>query len=195
MKGLSLIKMKKRGKTMQLTVKDRTYEIEFTFEAAESETVQKVFDYFTGAYQYRNIKTSKGVDEMDDQEKVAYTIGMLDSTIGEVATIPKLTIDFLFMGLLEHHGVNGDITQDIESKDDARQLYKDFCKENPEDEKALHTGLFDALKVQMDADGFFKRIGLEQMLTKLNSMEQEEKKTNLTVVPQDHKKKQKKNEA
>ena len=180
---------------MQITVNDKSYEIEYTFEAAESDVVRKVFDYFTGAYQYRNINTSKTPEEMTDEEKTAYNIRMLDSTIGEVATIPGLTIEFLFMGLLEHHGVNGDITNDITSRDEARKLYKDSCKQNPDDERAMHSGMFDALKAQMDKDGFFKRIGLEQMLTRINSMDQEQTKNNLTVVPQDHKKKQKKTEA
>jgi hypothetical protein len=99
------------------------------------------------------------------------------------------------MGLLEHHGVNGDITRDITSRAEARQLYKEFCMQNPDDERAMHSGMFDALKAQMDADGFFKRIGLEQMLTRINAMDQEQTKNNLTVVPQDHKKKQKKTEA
>ena len=37
---------------MQITVNEKQYNIEFTFEAAESESIQEVFDFFTGAYLY-----------------------------------------------------------------------------------------------------------------------------------------------
>lgn len=166
---------------MQLKTKDKIYEIEFTFEAAESETIQTVFDYFSGSYMFKGMK--------DSGTELEKKLSQMDSMIGGISSMPKLAIDFLLMGLLEHHGEFGDKTQDILSRDDAKRVYKEFCKENPDDAMSIHSGLFDALKEQMEADGFFKRIGLEQMMEAMNQVETEE------AVPmklQDHKKPQKK---
>lgn len=177
---------------MQITVDNKVYNIEFTFEAAESDCIQKVFDFFTGAYQYRGLTSLKDENDMSDTEKAQSMIKLVDSTLNEAASIPGLTIDFLYTGLLEHHGACGDITQDILTRDDAKRLYKQFCKENPDDERAMHTGMFDALKEQMKSDGFFKRIGLEQMLESMNKTAQEQAEKVTTIVPQDHKRKYRK---
>jgi len=173
---------------MQITVNEKQYNIEFTFEAAESEAIQEVFDFFTGAYLYRTSNIAKDENDMTIEEKNKQLISQADGTITEMSKIPALTIDFLFMGLLEHHGKNGDETQDILTRDDARALYKSFCKQNPDDEKAQHFGMFNALKEQMASDGFFKRIGLEQMMNQTAQIAEEQAKKS-PVVMKDHMKK------
>jgi len=162
-----------------LTIKE--HDVEFTFEAAESDTVQKVFDYFSGTYMLKGLKTEKKEEDMTEEEKTECKIAQMDALVGGMSIIPKLSIDLLYMGLLEHHGVCGDKTQDILTRNDAKNLYKQFCKENPDSEIAMHSGLFEALKIQMETDGFFKRIGLEQMIEKMSQPSPK--------VPQDHKKK------
>lgn len=141
---------------MQLSVGNKEYIIEFTFEAAESEAVQTAFDYFSGAYMFKGMS-----DEGTDEEK---RVKQLDAMIGGISAMPKLAIDFLFMGLLENHGPCGEITQDVLTRSDAKAIYKQFCKENPESDLVMQSNLFEALKEQMEADGFFKRIGLEKMM-------------------------------
>lgn len=162
---------------MQLKTKDRIYEIEFTFEAAESEVVQTAFDYFSGSYMFKGMK--------EDGTELEKKIAQMESMIGGLSAMPKLAVDFLYMGLLEHHGACGDISQDILSRGDAKRIYKEFCKLNPEDEMSMQAGLFEALKGQMETDGFFKRIGLEQMMQTMSRAEEEIEPMN----PQDHKKK------
>ncbi len=167
---------------MQLITKNKTYTIEFTFEAAESPIVQLAFDYFSGAYMMKAIAVDKTDSELTESDKLKNQVAQLDALIGGVANMPKLAIDFLFMGLLENHGADGDGT--VLNRSDAKRIYKDFCKENQEDALAMHSGLFEALREQMVEDGFFKRIGLEQMM---ENMSKPNEKT--VKMPQDHKKK------
>lgn len=153
---------------MNIKVGKKEYNIEFTFEAAESESVNKAFDFFTGAYMMKKADEIKGSTEKQ-----------MDCMIGGLSDVPKLTIDFLYMGLLENHA------KEVKNREEAKELYKQFCKENPEDERAYHYGMFEALKEQMSTDGFFKRIGVEQFMSNL-----EETVENAEKTPQDHKKKQ-----
>lgn len=162
---------------MQLSTSKGIYEVEFTFEAAESDMIQSVFDYFSGAFMFKGITE----DGSELEKKIAQT----DAMISGISAVPKMSIDLLFMGLLEHHGINGDMTQDVKTRDDAKALYKLFCKENPDSELSIQSGLFEALKVQMEEDGFFKRIGLEQMMITMQESTTEQKQPK---VPQDHKK-------
>lgn len=167
---------------MKLSTNGKEYTVEFTFEAAESEVVQKAFDYFSGAYMFKGIKTNKSDDEMTEEEKLQERVGQFDTMISGISVVSKLAIDFLYMGLLEHHGTeDGDGT--ITCRADAKRIYKDFCKENPEDNMAKNFGLFEALRDQMETDGFFDRIGLTNLM---ESMTQTDK---VTKIPQDHKKK------
>lgn len=139
---------------MNIKVGEKNYEIEFTFEAAESEIVNKVYDFFTGAYLMKNAEEIK-----DDTGK------QVDCTLKEFSTIPKMAIEFLYMGLLEHHGKFGDIDQSVTEIADAKAIYKQFAKENPDDKISSHYELFIALRNQMEEDHFFKRVGVEQFMT------------------------------
>lgn len=153
---------------MQIKVNGKEYNIEFTFEAAESEVVQKAFDFFSGAYMFKGLK--------EDGTEIEKKVAQMDAMVSGISAMPKLAIDLLYMGLLENH------SDEIKSRDDAKQLYKSFCIENPDSKIAMQSGLFEALKTQMETDGFFKRIGLEQMMEKMNQPEP-------SKIPQDHKKK------
>jgi hypothetical protein len=163
---------------MQIIVENKEYKIEFTFEAAESDIVQTAFDYFSGAYMFKGM-TDNGTEE----EK---RIKQVDAALGGISAMPRMAIDFFFMGLLENHGPCGEITQDIATRNDAKRLYKQFCKENPENELSMQSGLFKALREQMEKDGFFDRIGLTEVM---QAMTTEETETQLPKVPQDRKKK------
>ena len=169
---------------MQLQTKNKTYDIEFTFEAAESDDVQKAFDYFSGAYMLKSVKTTKPEEEMTEEEKVETRVAQMDAMVSGISIIPKLAIDFLFMGLLENHGTHTDGDGSVACRDDAKRIYKQFCKENPDSVLSKQTGLFDALRDQMETDGFFDRIGITQMLEMMKVPE-----APLPKTPQDHKKK------
>lgn len=154
---------------LTLHVNGIDYTVEYTFEAAESEVVNRAFDFFSGAYMLRALPDS----EISETEA---KVNMLNASINAMADASKFTVDFLFMGLLEHHGRFGDMTQDILTRDDAKMMYKQFAKENQESELALHSGLFEALKKQMEEDDFFKRIGVEAMMTAISASAEEKTK-------------------
>lgn len=50
-------------------------------------------------------------------------------------------------------------------------MYKQFCKENPEDERATsYYALCTSIAEQMEKDGFFKRTGMEDILENMESL-------------------------
>lgn len=158
-----------------LHVGDTDYKVEFTFEAAESDYVQAAFDYFSGAYMLRGVSGNIKNEALERIEQV-------NAMISGISAMPKMAVSLLYMGLLENHGPCGSATKDITNRNKAKDLYKQFCKENPENPIAMHSALFEALKGQMEKDGFFDRIGLSKMME--NVSQATEKK-----VPQVAKKK------
>lgn len=161
---------------MKLTVNGKEYTIEYTFEAAHNKKcVDTCWNYFSGAYMVKGT----ALDELDNSETVG-KVATIDKMIDTMSDIPDMVITLLYAGLLENH------EDEIQTGKDARNLYKAFCKENPEDERAYDFGMFEAIKVQMEEDGFFKRIGLESFL---KQMAEEEPRENPMKTPQDHKRK------
>lgn len=166
---------------MNITVNNKKYTIEYTFEAAHNKKcVDACWNQFTGAGMMKNA----ALNELEDSE-TANKVMTLDNIIGFMSDIPETVITLLYAGLLEHHGPDSDDPV-INTGRDARNLYKQFCKENPDSEWASDMEMFSAIKVQMEEDGFFKRIGLESFLKQMNQAEEEEE---LPKKPQDHKKK------
>lgn len=158
---------------LTLHVDNKDYVVEFTFEAAESDIVNTAFDFFSGAYMLKTLPADeKTLKTKEGQKQVQ--LQQLDVLFEQASKTPRLTIDFLYMGLLEHHGECGDKSTDIKTRNDAKMLYKKFCKENPDSELAMHTGLFEALKGQMEEDGFFKRIGLDLLMESVTGAVQAE---------------------
>lgn len=166
---------------MIIKVNNKEYTIEYTFEAAHNKKcVDVCWNQFTGAGMMKNA----ALNELEDSETTSKVM-TLDNLIGFMSDIPETVITLLYAGLLEHHGPDsGDPV--INTGRDARNLYKQFYKENPESELASDMEMFNAIKVQMEEDGFFKRIGLESFMEK---MRQAESQGELKKAPQDHKKK------
>jgi len=165
---------------LTLHINDKDYHIEFTFEAALSDCVNKAFDIFSGANQIRALQSvvSKGKSEDSEEAQMA----LIDNLISDVCATGRDAVEFLYYGLMEHHGIDGDETQDITSFEDARRLYKAFCKQNPDDTLTAPVELFKALRNEMEEGGFFNRIGLTEFL------ESQEQTTEKIVKTQDHKK-------
>lgn len=135
------------------------YKLEYSFEASlYKDCVTSVVDII------------RGMSDEDDQ----------DSIINSIADLPKVAITVFCAGLLEHHGVEGDNT--VPNLRTARRLAKTWILEQGEDGNFYD--LFTMCTNQMGEDGFFKRVGLEQML---NQTEEEVQKP--TKAPQDHKRK------
>ena len=134
---------------MKLNIGEKEYTLEYTFEAvASEECIKKTLDLFS------NLEN----EEMEIGEKMS--------------SLPNTVITLFYCGLLENHS---DVVTD---KQVARELLKQYFKENKEDENATFYGVMMQIVEQMGIDGFFKQIGLTEESPK------KEPKT-----PQDHKKK------
>lgn len=165
---------------MKLTVGGKEYLLEYTFEAAHNKKcVDACWNYFSGAYMVRGT----ALDELQGSE-VANKMATVDKMIDSMSDIPEMVITLLYAGLLENHGPDSSDPVIIGDRD-ARNLYKQFCKENPEDSRVSDFEMLDAIKAQMEKDGFFKRIGLEKFLQQMTQTEEVETQK----IPQDHKKK------
>lgn len=143
-------------------IEGKDYQVEYTIEAA-------LYEECTEAVMNFMIDSGAAAGEKN-----------MKLLIKNLANVPQITLTLFYAGLLEHHGPhsNGDGT--VKSVEDAKCLATQYFKENPDAEDGNFYGLLNALIGQMREDGFFKQIGLEQMMTS---------STSNTKGPQDHKKK------
>lgn len=155
-----------------ITVENKEYTLEYTFEAAEhKQLVQKMFNVLSGAYLVKNGGTIK---EDENAEATAASV-MIDGVSEMVSEIPHICITAFYAGLLENNPV---------SAEEAKAAMKSYMKEN----KISYRKLFEEIKQCMEDDGFFDLSGLTEMLNEMNqSIEEQAKKT--PKQPQDHKKK------
>lgn len=159
-----------------LTIGGNEYKVEFSFEAAEhKECVDKMFKIVSGGYLMKSGPTGDG-------DKISMAATFIDGTADMVSDIPRIAISSLYAGLLENNPVK--------NEQEAKALFKQFVKENPDDERASFFGMYNFLKDCMEEDGFFKLTGLDKLVEKMN---QEAEKTQAQAesvkTPQDHKRK------
>lgn len=149
---------------LNLKIGNKEYHIEFTVEASlYNECTQKVTDLMLEL-------TVAGNKSIKD-------------TIKSMTNIPQTTLTMFYAGLLEHHGEEGD--KSVMSESDAKALVKQYLKEHKEDETGNFYAIMEMLIAQMGEDGFFKQIGLEQMIKSIQAKNQPK-------APTDHQKKSKK---
>lgn len=161
---------------MNITANGKKYNLEYTFEAAlDKKCVDVCWNYFSGAYMMKN-------QAIDDVEKESVSKVMtIDKMISGMSDMPSITLYLFYAGLLENH------SEEIKSENDAKELYKAFRKENKDDERAGFAGMLNAIRTQMEDDGFFKDIGLQEFMD--NMAEQTEEPKENPKTPQDHKQK------
>ena len=145
---------------MKFVVDKKEYTLEYTFEAAENQKcVDAMTDIFGGAM----------MTKIDESKSESLQIRDFLMTISD---LPRMAMDMFYAGLLECHGEDGDGT--IMSRLDAKRLYKQFCRENPEDAMAAsYYGLITVISNQMEEDGFFKRTGMADILESMGSAVEE----------------------
>lgn len=156
---------------MEMKVGKKIFTLEYTFEAAANKgCIDAAMDIFGGVITTR----------IDDRQ--SETLQIRDF-IMSLSDLPRMAMEMFYAGLLENHGEEGDGS--ITSLSDAKKVYKQFCKENPEDVKATsYYGLCTAISAQMEADGFFKRTGMMDILGNMSKVK------NPVKNPSDRKKKQ-----
>ncbi|XBX05062.1 hypothetical protein QMP26_32180 [Enterocloster clostridioformis] len=166
-----------------LTIGGKEYKVEFSFEAAEYKAcVDKVFKVVSGGYiMKRGITGKEGKAEM--------AVAMMDGTADMISDMASLSITCFYAGLLENNPVKDEKA--------AKQLFKQFVKENPDDDRASFLGMYEFLKGCMEEDGFFKLTGLDKYLKDMSEAmekaakeaEKETERSTLPKVPTDRKRK------
>lgn len=166
-----------------LTIGGKEYQIEFSFDAAEYKAcVDKVFKVVSGGYIIK-----RGITEEEGKAEMAKA--MMDGTADMISDMASLSITCFYAGLLENNPVKDEKA--------AKQLFKQFVKENPDDDRASFLGMYEFLKGCMEEDGFFKLTGLdkylkdmsESMAKAIKEAEKETERSTLPKVPTDRKRK------
>lgn len=122
-------------------------------------------------------------------EKISLLLARLGDTEGEtleeviagMSDLPQTALVCFYAGLLENHGTEGDGT--VTSIKDAKILVKQYFEEHKDDDDGNFFSLLLLLIKQMENDGFFKQIGLEQIAQSMIPASKPKK------TPQDHQKK------
>ena len=156
-----------------LTIGGKDYKVEYSFEAAEyKDCVDKAFKVVSGSYMVRR-------GNFDKDDKRAMMEMVIDGTADMVSDLPSVVPSFLYAGLIENNK--------IVDEREAKALFKQFIKENPDDDRASFYGMFDYLKQCMEEDGFFKLTGLDKLVEKMNQEAEPQSKS--VKIPQDRKRK------
>ena len=144
----------------KIKIGNKEYKFEFTIEASLYGECTEALTGFLS-----NIGKAQGTADLKELLK-------------SISDIPQTALTLFYAGLLEHHGEDGDGT--VCTKKDAKRLIKQYFEDNKENEDADFYSILALMIGVMEEDGFFKRTGLEKMLT--SGTEKAMKK------PQDHKK-------
>lgn len=137
---------------MKLNIGEKEYTFEYTFEAVASEDcVRKTIDLF---------------ENMENEDK----------SLGErMSIMPNTIISLFYAGLLENH------SEEVENEQVARQLLKQYMKENKDDEKATFYGVMLQIMEQMGEDGFLVQIGLGETSPKKEPKTPQDRKRKTTT--------------
>lgn len=143
----------------EIKIGNKNYKLEYTIEASlYKDCAETVINFMS------NVANAENKNEIKE---------VLSATID----VPNTCMTCFYAGLLENHG------EEITSLGDAKQLIKVWFKENQDNEKGNFYGLFMELLEIMGEDGFFKQLGLTQLVNEAEEAAENAK------IPQDHKKK------
>lgn len=135
-----------------ITVENKDYALEYTFEAAECKNlIQKMFNVVSGAYL---VKHGGQLKEDEDTGNGALD-AIISGTAEMVSEIPHICNTAFYAGLLEHNPM---------PEGEAKTLMKSYMKQN----KISYSALFEEIKKCMEDDGFFELSGLTDMMKKMN---------------------------
>lgn len=135
---------------MELRIDNKNYKLEYSIEASLCGDCTEAVSNFMG--NFAEAQGKKDVKKM----------------LSGITNIPQSVLPMFYAGLLEHHGEDGDRT--VTSLNDAKTLLKKYFKENKEEN---FYSLMQKLLEQMGNDGFFKQIGLEQVIQMIQTKTEE----------------------
>lgn len=146
-----------------LTIGGKNYKLEYTVEASlYKDGIDRLIEFIGGIGGVQEEKEfTKGLKE-EDKAKVRMQI--VNNVKYEISNIPNTALELFFMGLLEHHGEDGDGS--VPDKKAAKNLVTQFFKEQDEIENGINdfAALLSVCMDQMGEDGFFKRTGLTKLM-------------------------------
>ena len=145
-----------------LKIGNKEYKFEYSLEASlYDQGIESLLDFLGNTAGAVNMdKVTDGMNTVDKKEAVGAIMNKLKSTI---TNIPRTAITLFYMGLLEHHGEDGDGT--VTSFGDAKRLAKQYYIDHAEDGTDTPVDLINLCLEQMGEDGFFKRTGLEKVFS------------------------------
>ena len=129
-----------------LNIDGKEYHLEYSIEASlYADCVTTLMDFLYG------------MDGEDDTEKIK-------NTIVSLSTMPKVAITIFYAGLIEAHGTHPDGDGSVPDLNTAKQLVRRYMNEHKDDETGNFYGILQMCIDQMTEDGFFKLIGLTEMV-------------------------------
>lgn len=101
-----------------------------------------------------------------------------------MSNIPQTSLVLFYAGLMEAHGKHSGGDGRVPDIDSAKKLIAKYIKENMDNDNGNFYSVMEMCISQMMEDGFFKLIGLDQLI----QTEKITAKKRPVKVPQDHKK-------
>lgn len=147
-----------------LPIGGKDYKLEYTVRASlYEECVEKMVNLFGSAS--AAIAEESITKELSPEDKLQVQKSLLDAITKQMYSIPGIALTLFYAGLMEHHGTgkNGDKT--ICSKDDAEELIYKYFEDHKEDGEDTFADILAICTNQMQEDGFFRRVGLEKILS------------------------------
>lgn len=144
-------------KTLNIGGKD--YTLEYTIEASlYKDCTEKMTRYIYGIIENQQSTNISGF-------------------LSQLSDLPSIALTVFYAGLMENH------SDEIKNESDAKKLVKQYFKEHKEDGTGNFHDLMQLMSDCMADDGFFRNLGLEQIMEQSEEEEVEKK------IPQDHKRK------
>lgn len=146
-----------------LNIGNKDYKLEYTVEAAlYKDGVDRLIDFIGGLGGAQS--EPEITKDLDSESKTKVRVQIVNNLKSEITNLPNTALELFYMGLLQHHGEDGDGTVlDIKS---AKRLVTQYFAEQDTAENGINdfAALLSVCMNQMGEDGFFKRTGLEKIM-------------------------------
>lgn len=142
----------------------KDYMLEYSIEASlYSECIENLIDFFKNTASNENLnELTRG---LSDKERKDIALESIQNSIKGISNIANVALKSFYAGLMKHHGRRGDRT--VLSIDDAMDLMEEYFSDHKEDGTDNPYDLLSLCMKQMDEDGFFKKTGLEKLMTQI----------------------------
>lgn len=169
-----------------LKIGDKDYKLEYTIEASlYDEGIDTTLKFISAA----GMPKEEDLEKYTPEQQIEIRKQVVDNIMKSMTNLPKTAMDLFYMGLLEHHGSGKYADHTIKSKDDVKDLIRDYFEDHTEDGTGTFYDILSMCLDQMAEDGFFKRTGLEKMMS--NAQKKDESSEPVPVNREQRRAKQK----